>query len=95
LNTPLPEADTQELKNTNLGPGGEQNMNFTCVGPIPVELRAGFEPQKIRAVYVHGTIKYVDAFKIPRFTNFRLYKGGSFGVTGPELSFTTDDNEAN
>jgi hypothetical protein len=69
-------------------------MKFRSDRPIPVALRAGF-PEKIRAVYVHGTIKYIDAFKIRRFTNFRLYKGGDGGVIGPELNFTTDDNEAN
>jgi hypothetical protein len=96
LKTPLSSAaDIQQIANTNIGPGGEQAMKFSSDRPIPVELRDEFEPQKISAVYVHGTIKYVDAFKIRRFTNFRLYKGGNFGVTGPGLSFSTEDNEAN
>ena len=94
LKTTLQPADVQQIDNTNIGPGGEQLMRLISDGPIPVELRAGFEPQKASAVYVHGIIKYVDAFEIRR-TNFRLYKGGRSGVTGPELSFTTDDNEAN
>jgi hypothetical protein len=41
LRTALPPPDIQEMKNTNLGPGGEQMINFSSDGPIPVELRAG------------------------------------------------------
>jgi hypothetical protein len=89
----LPRASIEHAK-MNLGPGGEQILNFRSDEPINVEQRARIT-QKIAAVYIHGEIKYADAFKIQRFTNFRLYKGGHAGVSGPELSVSIDDNEAN
>lgn len=89
----LPPA-VQKTKNTNIGPGGDITLNFNGDGPAAIEWRPRFT-QKTGAVYVYGTIKYVDAFKIPRYTNYHLYKGGDTGVIGPELSFSTDDNEAN
>jgi hypothetical protein len=87
-------ADIQQLKNTSIGPGGQQTLVFHGTAPTAAEWRARFE-QKTGAVYVYGKITYVDAFNIERFTNFRLYKGGDAGVSGPLLSYSKDDNEAN
>lgn len=89
----LPFA-VQKTKNTNIGPSGDITLNFNGDGSAAIEWRPRFT-QTTGAVYVYGTVKYVDAFKIPRFTNFRFYKGGDTGVSGPELSFSTEDNEAN
>jgi hypothetical protein len=92
LVVPLP-PEVQRTRNANIGPGGEITLNFSGDEPVAVEWQPRFI-EKSGAVYVYGAITYVDAFKIPRFTNFRLYKGGDTDVTGPELNFTTDDNEA-
>jgi hypothetical protein len=89
----LPMA-IQKTKTGAVGPGGDIMLNFNGDSPSPVEWRPRFA-QKGGAVYLYGTIKYVDAFKIPRFTNFRLYKGGDTGVSGPELTVSPDGNEAN
>jgi hypothetical protein len=89
----LPPA-IHRTKNTNIGPEGEVTMTFTGDGPTASDWRPRFT-QKNAGVYVYGTIKYVDAFKIPRITNFRLHKGGDSGVSGPDLNFSTYDNEAN
>jgi hypothetical protein len=90
----LPPIDTQSIKNTIIAPGGEQILNFHSDEAFTSELR-GKIAQKVGAVYVHGAINYIDAFKVPRFTNFRLYKGGDVGVSGRLLSVSEGDNEAN
>jgi hypothetical protein len=77
-----------------IGPSGEVTLNFNRDGPAFVEWQPRFT-QKSAAIYVYGTIKYRDAFRINRFTDFRLYKGGDSGVSGPLLNFTIDDNKAN
>lgn len=91
LTTALPPAEIQQIKSANIGPDGIQTVNFDR-RPVPVGRRAGFA-QKIVAVYVHGTITY-DTFDIPRFTNFRLYKGGDAGESGPRLHVAIDGNDA-
>jgi hypothetical protein len=89
----LPPAVTN-TKNINIGPGGGITLNYDGDGPAAIEWRPHFT-QKIGAVYVYGTIKYRDAFRAKRFTDFRLYKGGDAGISGPKLYFSTDDNKAN
>jgi hypothetical protein len=93
LTTALPSPNFRH-KLPNIGPGGERTHRFEGDEPIPVEWRARFE-QKTSAVYVYGKIKYRDAFAARRFTDFRLYKGGDSGVSGPELNFSPDGNKAN
>jgi hypothetical protein len=93
LTIKLPRA-VRRITNINIGPGGEITMNFGDDEPVLVEWQPRFT-QKTAAVYVYGTIEYRDAFRIKRFTDFRIYKGGDGGVSGPLLNFSIDDNKAN
>jgi hypothetical protein len=93
LATVLPPAAVK-IRNTNIGPGGEQTVTFSGEEPTTIGWRQRYT-QKTGAIYIYGIINYLDAFGCRKFTNFRLYKGGDAGVSEPPLSFTIDYNEAN
>jgi hypothetical protein len=53
------------------------------------EIRSG-----VKAIYLVGTIKYVDVFQEARSTRFRYYIGGDMGCEGEEMFADDNGNEA-
>jgi hypothetical protein len=46
-------------------------------------------------IYIYGEIRYRDAFRVNRFTKYRLMYGGPEGIHGEHLKPHTEGNEAN
>jgi hypothetical protein len=81
-------ADDIKVKNLTLGPGGQ---NAVSIGRPDWPGKTFLSTE---AFYVYGRIEYLDCFNRKQKTNFRLYKGGPSGVSGADLNFATDGNQA-
>jgi hypothetical protein len=79
-----------------LGPGIAIKKRLEFGPSLTEEQIAGLRNGKL-AIYVHGEILYVDAFKQKRCTRYRLMHhitGGVIGVS-TDLTFAEGGNEAN
>jgi len=77
----FPVHDGQDRARANLGPGGKFLL-YPELGAILTAEQFDALNRKEAALYVIGWVKYRDAFKIPRTTEFVLFSGGPIGMHG-------------
>ncbi len=90
VSTPIQRGST-----INLGPGGTFTKFLWFHRPVTApeisEIASG-----VRGVYAYGRIEYIDAFKVRRFTNFRLKYTGVFPPPPNSIfNFCESGNDAN
>jgi hypothetical protein len=88
-----PEPGSISTSKSSIGPGVSYNLvREIC---LPDEIKAALR-EGTMAIYVFGEIRYRDAFKIDRFTRYRLIYGGDAGAR-PEgaLANAPEGNDSN
>ena len=96
---PFPTKDiappsANALSNVTLGPGTDHAITVSRTAFNETEIA---DLASARALYVHGIVEYVDAFKKKRVTAFRFVKGGgpAYSTAGVDLYSANEGNEAN
>jgi hypothetical protein len=77
-----------------VGPGGDYYMTV-FMKQLTSDQRQAIKLGQA-AIYLHGTVRYVDAFGISRWSTFRCYFGGNTGTPpNGQFSVAEDGNDAN
>ena len=88
---PPPEA----LSQTTVAPGAIFYLIVKMTKPLDSAYITGLKRGSL-AIYVNGTVKYIDAFAQKRWTNYRLIYGGARGIPPNDALFSDiDGNDAN
>ena len=90
----LPPVDKKSFgaSKEGLGPGGIRNKyDVHCV--LTAKDIADLDSQR-KAIFMYGMVRYRDAFKRQRFTNFRFFIGGAIWIRGPTLAAHETGNDA-
>jgi hypothetical protein len=75
-----------------VGPGDERvSMSFSR--PLTTDDITAFQTGK-KAIFVHGEVRYRDAFKKQRWTRFCYFMGGPEGIKGTALAACASGNDA-
>lgn len=94
---PLPTVETQIYAPTLSRPVLGKNVQFFPTGhsgaPLTPNALAAIESGK-HAVYCWGEIKYRDVYGAVRFTRWKAFAGGTFGIRGTSMCPSEDGNEA-
>lgn len=90
--SPLPFHD-RTISKTTAGPNIEITKSHILGRPLTGEEFAGLE-NGTHALVAHGEIRYKDAFGKARWTKYRYFVGGPFGLQGVAMGQHAEGNDS-
>jgi hypothetical protein len=75
-----------------LAPGGKIHLTTGIDRPLDAAVLNTIIVDRTHAFYIVGELRYVDAFGVPRETDFLLFSTGSFATEGSMASYKTGNH---